>query len=74
VPTSTTAVWNAAQANAKAKAEPRNDTDAENRIDDVNGDDISTDTGPTVGDSPTTKPEETSQPSVSPDNRLELSR
>jgi hypothetical protein len=68
------AAWKAAQAKAKAKAKPRTDADAENHIDADCGDDTSTDTGQTVGDSPTTKPKETGQPSPSPDDRLEPSR
>ena len=68
------AACKAAQAKAKAKTRTGTDTDSENHIDGDGGDDISTDTGQTVRDSPTTKAEEIGQPSPSPDDRLELSR
>jgi len=53
------AAWKAAQGTAKANAKPATDTYSENHIDADCGDHISTDPGQTVGDSPTTKQNET---------------
>jgi len=64
----------AVKSKPKAKTEPSTDTEAENHIDADGSDDISTDTGQTVGDSPTKKPEDTGRHSTSPDDRLEVSR
>jgi len=82
----TAAAWRASQISANAKTKPKvepstgtftetsTDTDAESHVDAECGNIIGTYTDQTMGDCPTTNPEETRQPSPSPENRLDHGR